>query len=158
MPPRARRLMEKVMLPFALLSDVPLRIDLEASSEKEAISGVAGLLAGDPRVLQPQRFLEAVLERQKINPPLLGSGIALPHARCTAVSEIVMAVGRLASPVMFGETPVSLIFLVGVPPHRISEYLAMTASLARRLRTPGVVERLLSAKDEAGFVAELEGS
>ncbi|QJE96172.1 PTS sugar transporter subunit IIA [Luteolibacter luteus] len=146
------------MLPCALSADVPLLIDFDASSENEAIAAVAGQLAGDPRILQPDRFLEAVYERQKINPPLLGSGIALPHARCTAVSEIVMAVGRLASPVKFGDTPVRLIFLVGVPPQRISEYLAMTASLARRLRAPGVVEKLLSAKDEETFRAELAGS
>ena len=146
------------MFPRALLADLPLLLDFHASSEHEAISAVAAQLAGDPRVLQPQRFLEAVFERQKINPPLLGNGIALPHARCAAVSGIVMAVGRPASPVMFGEAPVRLIFLVGVPPQSIPEYLAMTASLARRLRTPGVVERLLSAKDEVSFVAELAGS
>lgn len=146
------------MLPCALPTDAPLVLDFEASSESEAISTLVARLAGDPRILQPQRFLEAVFERQKINPPLLGNGIALPHARCSAVSDIVMAVGRLASPVMFGETAIRLILLIGVPPHRISEYLAMTASLARRLRSQDVVARLLSAPDEEAFRAELAGS
>ena len=139
------------MLSKMVAEEVPVILDFQAGSEADAILRVAGLLAGDPRIKDQQRFLDAVFERQKISPPLLGNGIALPHARTPAVSELVIAVGRSRSPVQIGEAEVRLIFLIGVPPHLIAEYLAMTSSLARRLRLPGVVESLLAAPDAEAF-------
>ena len=58
---------------------------------------------------------------------------------------------------MFGQTPVSLVFLFGVPPHRIADYLGMTAALARRLRDPGNVAALLEAGDEETFRRRIGG-
>jgi mannitol/fructose-specific phosphotransferase system IIA component (Ntr-type) len=133
-------------------------LGLASGSESELIREVAALLATDPAVTDHGRFVEAVLERQKLTPPLLGGGVALPHARTPAVSEIVFAAGRCREPVPFGATPVRLVFLFGVPPHRITEYLAMTAFLARRLRDPAVLEGLMQAPDVASFRALLYGS
>ena len=146
------------MLACTLPSDAPVTLGLAAFSETAAIEEVASLLAGHPAVPDHGRFVQAVLERQKENPPLLGSGVALPHARTPAVKEIVFAAARCREPVLFGQTPVRLVFLFGVPPHRIAEYLAMTAFLARRLRDPAVLESLLQAPDEASFRQHLQGS
>ncbi len=148
------------MLTCTLPHDAPVTLDLASDSESGLIREVAALLAGQPAVVSQGRFVEAVLERQKLNPPLLGGGVALPHARTPAVSEIVFAAGRCAEPVPFGgtQTPVRLVFLFGVPPHRITEYLAMTAFLARRLRDPAVLAGLMQAPDAESFRALLHGS
>ena len=146
------------MLTCTLPSDAPVVLGLAAESESGLIHEVAALLAGHPAIADQGRFVEAVLERQKLNPPLLGNGVALPHARTPAVKEIVFAAARCHDPVSFGETPVRLVFLFGVPPHRISEYLAMTAFLARRLRDPVVLAGLLQAADAESFRALLHGS
>lgn len=145
------------MLAPVLPDLTPLSLDLEVATETEAILAVAGLLAGRAEVTDAAGFTEAVLERQRVSPPLLGNSIALPHARTPKVKEIVFAIGRCTQPVPFGPAaaPVQLIFLFGVPPHRISEYLAATAALARRLRDPAVVQALLAAPDEAAFRKEL---
>ena len=144
-------------MPSFLPPDAPITLDLEAAGEEQAIRAVADLLAGKDGIRDQAAFVGAVLERQKINPPLLGSGIALPHARTAAVSEIVFAAARGRTPVHFSGTPVSLVFLFGVPPERIAEYLAMTAALARRLRDPRVVADLMAAPDEISFRSILEG-
>jgi fructose PTS system EIIA component len=137
--------------------DSPVTLGLEATGEEQAIRAVAALLDGKTGIRDHEAFIHAVLERQKINPPLLGSGIALPHARTAAVSEIVFAAARCQTPVDFSGTPVSLVFLFGVPPNRIAEYLAITAALARRLRDPRVVADLMAAPDEVSFRSILEG-
>jgi fructose PTS system EIIA component len=144
-------------MPSFLPSDAPITLDLEPGGEEQAIRAVADLLAGKTGIRDQAAFIGAVLERQKINPPLLGSGIALPHARTAAVSEIVFAAARCRTPVYFSGTPVSLVFLFGVPPERIAEYLAMTAALARRLRDSRVVADLMAAPDETSFRSILEG-
>lgn len=145
------------MPPSAILLEAPVLLDLDETTEAGTIRAVANLLSGEPGITNHPRFVEAVLERQKINPPLLGNGIALPHARCASVREIVFAAARCRRPVTFGDTPVKLVFLFGVPPARIAEYLAMTAALARRLRDPEVVEALLRAPDAAAFRSEIAG-
>ena len=143
-------------MPSYLPPDSPITLDLEAAGEEQAIRAAAALLEGKAGIRDHEAFIHAVLERQKINPPLLGSGIALPHARTPAVSEIVFAAARCRMPVDFSGTQVSLVFLFGVPPDKIAEYLAMTAALARRLRDPQVVADLMAAPDEASFRSILE--
>lgn len=136
----------------------PPVVDLEAKDENDAIRRVAGLLKGDPEITDHAVFVAAVEERQRLNPPLLGDGIALPHARTPAVKEIVFTAARLKEAVPFGaeSLPVRLIFLFGVPPRKIGEYLTATAALARCLRNPATVSRLLAAADAAEFRACLE--
>jgi mannitol/fructose-specific phosphotransferase system IIA component (Ntr-type) len=136
----------------------PPVVDLEAKDETDAIRKVAALLKGNPDITDQAVFVAAVEERQRLNPPLLGDGIALPHARTPAVKEIVFTAARLKEAVAFGadKLPVKLIFLFGVPPSRIGEYLTATAALARCLRNAATVARLLAAEGEADFRACLE--
>lgn len=145
---------------LVLPSDAPLSLDLDVSDESGAIVATAELLRGHPDILDHASFVEAILERQKINPPLLGNGIALPHARTSKVKEIAFAVARCARPVPFGDqaVPVRLIFLYGIPPHRVAEHLATVAALARRLRDRNVIDGLLAAADPATFFTLLRES
>lgn len=138
--------------------NAPPLLDAPASDEREAILQAAGLLAGCPHVVDAAGFLDAVFERQRINPPVLGNGIAMPHARTACVREIVFVALRLARELPFGADgkPVRLVFLFGVPPQRISEYLAATAALVKRLRDPSVMEGLLGAETPEDFMKCLE--
>lgn len=128
-------------------------LDLAASSEEEVILHLTGRLRDRAEVRDPEAFERAVLERQKLQPPLLGNGVALPHARTPAVTEMVLAIGRCREPVPFGpeRVPIRLVFLYGVPAHCIAGYLDAVAHLTRCLRKPGTLEALLAAKDEASF-------
>lgn len=137
---------------------VPPVVDMEAHDETTAIRKVAGLLKGHADIADHAAFVAAVEERQRLNPPLLGEGIALPHARTPAVREIVFVAARLKAAAPFGPDglPVRLVFLFGVPPRRIGEYLTATAALARCLRNTATVAKLLAAADEAEFRACLE--
>ena len=131
----------------------PVWLDLAASSEEEVIRQLIGRLRDCAEVRDPEAFERAVLERQKLQPPLLGNGVALPHARTPAVTEMVLAMGRCREPVPFGpeRVPIRLVFLYGVPARCITGYLDDVAHLTRSLRKPGTLEALLAARDEATF-------
>ncbi|MEO5916099.1 MAG: PTS sugar transporter subunit IIA [Luteolibacter sp.] len=141
-----------------LTLNVPPLLDLDVTTENDAIRRTAGLLGNCAEVSNFPGFLDAVFDRQRINPPLLGNGVALPHARTSLVSEIVCVAARCAAPVPFGSEgkPVRLIFLFGIPPHRIAEYLALTAALVKRLRNPETIEGLLAAESADDFLRWLE--
>lgn len=133
--------------------DALILLDFDASTEESAVVKVAELLEGDPAVADFEAFCSAVWDRQCLQAPLLGNGVALPHARTGAVKEIVFAIGRLRTPVSFGieKSPVSLIFLYGTPPGQVVPSLALVAELAKKLRRSEILSGLMEAQTEADF-------
>ena len=149
----ARVLVHWLMREAAISENPPVLLGLEAATELEVIERLIGLLAGRGEVRDVGELRRAVLERQKLQPPLLGSGVALPHARTNAVGELVVAVGRCREPVPFGpeRVPIRLVFLYGVPAHGISVYLDAVSRLTRVLRDPAALEAMLTTTEEAEF-------
>ena len=135
----------------------PPLLDFVAANEHDAVRRTAELLAIDSGITNFGGFVDAVFDRQRINPPLLGNGVAIPHARTVLASDIVCVAARCAEPVPFGPEaePVRLIFLLGIPPHLITEYLELMAVLVKRLRDPEVLHRLLTAETPEEFTSLL---
>ena len=79
-------------------------------------------------------------------------GIAFPHARIDCVSSLVMVVATCSKPIPFGEMPVRLIFLTGIPKRAGAEYLELISFLARHVRGERVVDRLVQAEDMSTFL------
>jgi mannitol/fructose-specific phosphotransferase system IIA component (Ntr-type) len=63
-----------------------------------------------------------------------------------------MAVATCPEPIPFGEMPVRLIFLIGVPKKAGAEYLEMISFLARHVRGDHVIDRLVQAEDLPSFL------
>jgi mannitol/fructose-specific phosphotransferase system IIA component (Ntr-type) len=136
-----------------LALNAPILLDFDPPDENIALRTVADLLAGQPAMADYEAFWSAVWERQLLQPPLLGNGLALPHARTSAVTEILFAIGRCRQPVPFGggKVPVRLIFLYGAPPGQVAQSLATVAMLVRKLQRPEILSGLLEAGTEAEF-------
>ena len=81
--------------------------------------------------------LRAVLKRERIGSTGVGRGIAIPHAKTSAVSRTVVAFARLTEPIPYGSTDgadVANVFLVVSPPEAAEEHIAILkwiASVAR---------------------------
>jgi len=133
--------------------DSVVLLDFEAPDEKSAVLKVASLLEGDAAVTNYASFRTAIWERQCLQAPLLGNGVALPHARTGAVSEMVFAIGRLRTPVPFGkeQVPVTLIILYGSPSGQVAPSLAVIAELAKKLHRPEILSGLMQAPTDADF-------
>jgi mannitol/fructose-specific phosphotransferase system IIA component (Ntr-type) len=81
--------------------------------------------------------LRAVLKRERVGTTGLGRGIAIPHAKTSAVTEPVVAFARLAEPIPYGATDgqdVHSLFLIVSPAEAGEEHVAVlkwVASIAR---------------------------
>jgi PTS system fructose-specific IIA component len=126
--------------------------NLEAKSEHEAILKLLGTLQGHPLVKDLSELSAAIFDRQQSDPPLFPGGIAFPHARTDSVSSMVMVAATCPQPIPFGEMPVRLIFLIGVPKHAGAEYLEMISFLARHLRGDQAIDRLVQTEDMPSFL------
>jgi len=127
--------------------------DLKAKSEREAIRKMLDSLGGYPHVDDLERLATAVFERQDTDPPLFPNGIAFPHARTDGVSALVMVFATCKEAILFGDTRVRLIFLIGVPKHAGAEYLEIISFLVRHVRTERTLDRLMEATDLSSFLA-----
>lgn len=125
---------------------------VRAKSDIEAIDELLSSLRNQPDVVDPATLRTAVLQRQKVDPPLLPMGVAFPHARTDSVRALVLAIGICPETVIFGDTPVRLILLIGVPKAAIAEYLDLTSFLARHLRNRPVLDRLMHATSMPEFL------
>ncbi len=130
--------------------------NLDAQSECEAISKMLGTLHGHAQVQDLQELSAAVFARQRIEPPLFPGGIAFPHARTNGVSSLVMVIATCSQAILFGETLVRLIFLIGVPKPAGADYLELISFLARHVRGECAVDRLMQAEDMRSFLAGFE--
>jgi mannitol/fructose-specific phosphotransferase system IIA component (Ntr-type) len=125
---------------------------VRARTETEAIDELLASLHNQPDVIDANALRTAVLQRQKVDPPILPMGVAFPHARTDSVRALVLAIGTCPEPVVFGDTPVRLILLIGVPKAAIAEYLDLTSFLARHLRNRPVIDRLMEATNMSEFL------
>jgi fructose PTS system EIIBC or EIIC component len=126
---------------------------VRANTDTAAIDELLSSLRDQPNVIDPNALRNAVLQRQKVDPPILPMGVAFPHARTDSVRALVLAAGICPEPVTFVDTPVRLILLIGVPKAAIAEYLDLTSFLARHLRNRQVLDRLIGATNMSEFLA-----
>ncbi len=136
----------------AHLRSAVLTNPVRAKTDTGAIDELLSSLRDHPDVVDANALRAAVLQRQKVDPPILPMGIAFPHARTDSVRALVLAIGICPEPVVFGDTPVRLILLIGVPKAAIAEYLDLTSFLARHLRNRPVLDRLVEATSITEFL------
>ena len=132
-------------------------LDLPVTSGEAAIRALHARLALLPEVTDPAGLMHDLMERTTVSSVCISADVALPHARTSAVSRLVLAVGRATPSVAFdaGHPAVRLVILIGTPKKQVTEYLQLVAGLARLLQPAPVQAALLAAPTEAEFRAVL---
>ena len=139
------------------MKEAEILLDLRAGDKDSAIAEIAAALKQNPCVRRFDLFLHDIFERESFSTTGIGNGIAIPHARTEAVSDIVIALGRSAAGVEFDSfdgKPVRLVFLLGTPKRKnLSLYLSVLATLTRLLEGKSFRNRLLDAGTPAEVIA-----
>lgn len=139
----------------SLLAPERIHLQLAATKRTQAIHDTARLLADHPLVTNFDGFYADLLSRDRLDTTCVGNGIALPHARTDHVKGIVLAVGRKAEGIVFGPggDTVRLLWVIGTPKARATEYLLLVSAICRLLKDPAVRTRLLECATPEEFVA-----
>jgi fructose-specific phosphotransferase system IIA component len=135
---------------------------LKSKNKDAAIEELINLLATAGQIKDAKPALEAVMEREQTRSTGIGSGIAIPHGKCTAVKELVMAVGITNDPIDFASIdnkPVNIIVLLVSPVDKTGPHIQALARISRLLlddqfkaklekaALPEEVYKLISAKE-----------
>lgn len=130
-------------------------LNLAAEDKFAAIDELAELLHRAGKISSQEQFIKDVHQRELEVPTSVGRGVAIPHARSSAVLETAVAVGR-AKGIHWAdddEEPVRMVFLLAVPSaNPSSDYIGMLASLASALLEDGFCQSVIKAETSKDIV------
>jgi nitrogen PTS system EIIA component len=125
-------------------------LDLKNCNSKRQVLKELSQQAAATLGIDPQRLLEALMERERLGTTGIGHGIAIPHARLGELDHLVGLFARLEQPVDFeslDDQPSDLIFLLLAPDSADADSLKALARISRLLRDPGLRQRLRQEVD-----------
>lgn len=106
-----------------------------------------------------EEIYRLVCMREEVLSTGIGDGVALPHAKCELVPDLVVGAGVAAAPVDFDALdgrPVQLFFLLLAPERAMGLHIKALSRISRLLRQDSLRQRLLAAPDAAAFVRAVQ--
>jgi PTS system nitrogen regulatory IIA component len=138
------------------LSPKRVKVPLENTEKGALLKELVALLVNAERLQRDEEeILRAVVSREEVLSTGIGDGVALPHAKCEAVPDLVIAAGVSAEPVDFDSLdgrPVRLFFLLLAPERAMGVHIKALSRISRLLRQESLRQRLLGAADATEFV------
>ncbi|MFC1676994.1 PTS sugar transporter subunit IIA [Planctomycetota bacterium] len=122
------------MILTKILQASSVKVPLENKDKEAAITELVDLLNDDGLLLDREVALDAVLVREKTRSTGIGSGIAIPHGKCKAVKELVMALGIAHDPIPFDSVDgkdVTIILLLVSPIDQTGPHIQALAKISR---------------------------
>lgn len=133
----------ELLTPEAVILELTEREKLGVISELVRPLVASGAITGE------KDFFDAIVRRENLESTGIGLGVAIPHARTTAVSRIVLAFGRSDEGIDFSSLDGKLshlVFLIAAPEHQKTDYIVTLARLSKILRREEVREALNKAE------------
>jgi len=126
-------------------------MNLEAEDTKGAVKEITEKLAGSGKLLNQEKFIKDVLERESLGSTGIGNNVAIPHARTDAVRGFIIGFGKSKTGIEFNALDgdkVRLVFLMGADPDELNLYLRILAELSKLLMNNFFRQALVSAANE----------
>ena len=132
-----------------ILKPQNIKVPLTATTKAEAIGELVQLLASNGEVTDAKKVLDAVLERETTRTTGIGNGLAIPHGKTPGTTDLVMAIGRPATPIDFQSIdgkPVTIIWLLSSPPDKTGPHIHALARISRLMTIDKFRHALAEAK------------
>jgi len=120
---------------------------LSADSRDGALHTLVEILDKGGKIRDKEIFSQAIIEREKIVSTGIGMGVAIPHAKLPGYEDFFIAIGILQKGVDWNSldgAPVRLIFMIGGPDDKQTEYLRLLCSLTFALKNEDLRKKILT--------------
>ena len=110
------------------------KVPVEGRDKEAVITELIDLLDASGALMDRDVALDAVLTREQIQSTGTGAGIAIPHGKCNAVKEVVMAIGIAREPIEFDSIdgqPVTILFLLVSPADQTGPHIQALAAISK---------------------------
>lgn len=134
-----------------LIKEGAIVLELNASSKDDVINELVEKLYDAGSLNNKEEYKKAILERESQSTTGIGRGIAIPHAKTTAVKNPAICFGRALEGIDYdsldGE-PAKLIFMIAASEGAHEEHLETLSRLSTLLMNKNFRERILKANSE----------
>jgi fructose-specific phosphotransferase system IIA component len=130
-----------------------IKVPVENRDKEAVITELVDLLDAKGLLLDRDEALEAVITRERTQSTGTGAGIAIPHGKCNAVKELVMAIGIAHEPIEFNSIdgkPVTILILLVSPADQTGPHIQALATISRLMLNEEFRQRLekVTSSDE----------
>ena len=143
-----------------LFSPDLIKLNYYALDKKSCLTEMVEFLYKKKVILSPEKFMNEILEREKLMSTGIGRKIAIPHARSMAVKELKIGVYLLDNELDFNSIdgePVKIIFMIAVPEMMKDEYMKVLSSISNFFRDEENGMRLLTCSSPEEVCKLLKG-
>jgi PTS system nitrogen regulatory IIA component len=123
---------------------------LDVDTRDEAIDAMIELLAEAGKLPDKTLFRDAIFHREKLVSTGIGMGIAVPHAKMKNFPEFFIAIGIQKKKGLdwnsLDTAPVRIIFMIGGPEDKQSEYLQILSQLTAAIKNADLRKSLLKSQ------------
>ena len=154
----------RAMMLTQILQPTCVKVPLTGRDKDAAITELVDILEQNGLVQNRQVALDAVFTRERTRSTGIGSGIAIPHGKCGAVRELVMALGIAHEPIDFDSVdkkPVSIVILLVSPLDQTGPHIQALARISRLMLDDAFkseLERSQSAQAAYQLLSEHENA
>lgn len=135
------------MMKISKYLDPKCLLFFEADTRDEAIRALVSTLDQCGKLKDRKSFYEAICGREAIVSTGIGMGVAIPHAKLSDYEDFFIAVGILQNGVDWNALdgiPVKLIFMIGGPDDKQTEYLQILSSLTNAVKDENLRKKILT--------------
>ena len=140
---------------FNLLEENTVKIPLKSQKKNDVMKELVKILKKSGKIRDSKIALADVLKREDLASTGLGEGIAVPHAKTSAVSTLTMALGISHKGIDFDsldDQPAHLFFLILAPPEQTGPHLQALTEIAQMNRNKDFCREIVNASTAAEVI------
>lgn len=141
-----------------LLNKDSIMLNAVPKSKSEAIDMLVDLQVKSGKISDREAYKKGIIAREEMSSTAVGEGIAIPHAKSTAVNELSLAAMTVPDGVDYeamDDEPSNLLFMIAAP-NDGDVHLEVLSRLMTILMDEDFREKLLAAKDKDEFLKVID--
>lgn len=137
-----------------IINESLVDLNVKQKTKEEVIRYLTELAIKEGRVSEADKYVEAVLNREKEYSTGMGFGIAIPHGKSSAVIEPFLCFGKVDSVEWksLDGNPVNMVFMIGVPEEAGNAHLKILANISRKLMKQEFRDELMKIESSSGLM------
>ncbi|WP_073508220.1 PTS sugar transporter subunit IIA [Streptobacillus notomytis] len=111
-----------------------INLNLQAKNKNSLLKEMFKSLENNENILDKEKAFEDLMEREMLGTTGIGRGVAIPHAKTSAVKDIIISVGIFKEGIEYeaiDEEKVNILFMFLSPIELSREYLIILAKISR---------------------------
>ena len=124
--------------------------NLVSTDKESTLDELSSFLKDKGMVPNKETLQSALMEREALGSTGIGENVAIPHAKISAIDQIITVFGRSIKGIEFDsldKEPVHFIYLVLAPMNSSGQHLKVLARISRLLKNKSLRESIISATE-----------